>query len=410
MIEEFELFVDGAASGNPGPAGIGGILSKENEEVLTFSESIGEATNNVAEYKALIKGLGEAAARGVRSIRVFSDSELMVNQMNGDYKVKSENLTDLNKQATELAQGFEDIEIVHVLREKNKRADELACKAIKGSSLAGNKKTARSKRITFISDFGEGDGWTGICKAVVKDINPDAEIIDIAHDIPGFDIRKGAFVLATAVLYIKAAAHMAVIDPGVGGQRRPVVVKSLNGGVFVGPDNGLLIPAVKRDGGVDSAFAISNPVYMLYDGMATFNARDIFAPAAAHISRGISPEDFGEQLDVDTLTPGPWGEARMSSQGWEAEIIDIDRFGTARLNIQSHDKERIDLEIDKHVELMLSSRTEQVTFKNTFSDVAPGETLILIDSSGFLSIAVNTGSAADKLGLYTGMRIHLSTS
>ncbi len=408
MTERFELFVDGAASGNPGPAGIGGTLLKDGEEVVSFSEPIGETTNNVAEYKALIKGLGEAIKQGAYKIEVFSDSELMVKQMKGHYKVKSDNLSGLHDEANRLIREFEKIEITHVTRDKNKKADELACKAIEDKRPASvNKKAAPKARITFTSDFGEGDGWTGICKAVIKDINPEADIIDIAHDIPGFDIRKGAFVLATAVLYIKADAHMAVIDPGVGGQRRPVIVRSANGGVFVGPDNGLLMPALDRDGGPDKAILISNPDYTLDDGMATFNARDIFAPVAAHLSKGVGLDDFGEPLDTGTLTPGPWGEARMSSQGWETEIIDIDRFGTARLNIQAHDKERIGFEIDRLAELILSSRTEEIAFKRTFSDVGPGEPLILIDSSGYLSVAVNTGSAADKLGLYVGMRLHL---
>ena len=411
MTDKFTLYIDGAASGNPGPAGIGGVIIKNGEEVKTYSQAIGEATNNIAEYQALIKGLHELVGLGALDIEVFSDSELLVKQMKGEYKVKSENLAGLNKEARQLIESFNDMSITHIPRAKNKTADGLACEAIKEKRSGGSrKKTVRSNRITFISDFGQGDGWTGICKAVIKDINPDADIIDIAHDIPVFDIRKGAFVLATAVQYVKAAAHMAVVDPGVGGQRRPVIIRTVNGSLFVGPDNGLLLPAAERDGGVDKAVSISNPAYMLDEGLATFNARDVFAPVSAHITKGVGLDEFGEAIDTGTLTPGPWGDARMSSQGWEAEVIDVDRFGTARLNIQSHDAGKIGLEIDKKSGLILSSRTEDISFKRTFGDVSPGEPVMLIDSSGFLSIAVNMGSAADKLGLYVGMRLHLMTS
>jgi S-adenosylmethionine hydrolase len=411
MTDKFTLYIDGAASGNPGPAGIGGVIIKNGEEVKTYSQAIGEATNNIAEYQALIKGLNELVGLGALDIEVFSDSELLVKQMKGEYKVKSENLAGLKKEARQLMESFNDTSITHIPRAKNKTADGLACEAIKEKRTGGSrKKTVHSNRITFISDFGQGDGWTGICKAVIKDINPDADIIDIAHDIPVFDIRKGAFVLATAVQYVKAAAHMAVVDPGVGGQRRPVIIRTVNGSLFVGPDNGLLLPAAERDGGVDKAVSISNPAYILDEGLATFNARDVFAPVSAHITKGIGLDEFGEAIDTGTLTPGPWGDARMSSQGWEAEVIDVDRFGTARLNIQSHDAGKIGLEIDKKSGLILSSRTEDISFKRTFGDVSPGEPVMLIDSSGFLSIAINMGSAADKLGLYVGMRLHLMTS
>lgn len=405
-VSELIIYCDGAASGNPGPAGIGGYAILDGEEAFSFSEAIGHATNNVAEYRALVFALDQAASLKADSVTVFTDSELMARQLTGRYQVKNQGLKELFGQATALLGAYEHHDVKHIPRTENARADDLACQAIADERPAA-KPGASRPRITFTSDFGEGDGWTGVVRAVVTDINPAAEIIDLAHDIPAFDIRKGAFVLATAVPYVTAAAHLAVVDPGVGGQRRPVIIEAANAQVFVGPDNGLLLPAVERSGGATRAFSITNPKYLLEDTWATFDARSVFAPAAAHISAGVPLAELGSEVSSSTLAPSPWMHARMSAQGIEAEIIDIDRFGTARLNIDAADFDGLGLRTGSDVELSWSGKSVMMRIERTFGDVTTGDPVSLVDSSGFLSAAVNTGSAAEKFGLYVGLRIHL---
>lgn len=401
-MNQIIIYCDGAASGNPGPAGVGGVLLKDGVEVDFFSESIGEATNNVAEYRALITALSKAYALGADSVLVHSDSELMVKQIKGEYTVKNEGLAPLYREATELLGRFGSYEISHVRREENSRADDLAKNACQGCV-----PEKRPNRITFTSDFGHGDGWTGICRAVMRDINPNVEIIDVAHDLPGFDVRKGAFVLATAVLYVEAAVHMAVVDPGVGGTRQAIALETADGTFLVGPDNGLLLPAADRLGGVAKAVAITNPDYMLPSEWATFNARDVFSPVSAHLAKGVAIEKLGQETDRNGLALAPWSPSRMTSNGLEGEIIDIDRFGTARLNITSDEIRRAGVSAGGSIGFEFGSREERMRFERTFSDVGHGEAVALIDSSGFLAIAVNTGSAQDRFGLSTGVRVTL---
>src|SRR5918999_2223398 len=154
--------------------------------------------------------------------------------------------------------------------------------------------------ITFLSDFGLQDDFVGVCHGVIKRIAPDVEIVDITHGIPPQSVLQGALVLANTVPYLPAGVHLAVVDPGVGSDRRGIALRA-DERIFVGPDNGLLVIAGEKVGGVSAAQEITNRRYALEPVSATFHGRDIFSPAAAHLSLGLDPAELGNALDIETL-------------------------------------------------------------------------------------------------------------
>lgn len=414
-----KIYVDGAAWGNPGPAGIGGVLYKDGKEIGRFSEYLGEATNNEAEYQALIFALKQAQPEKEESVEIYSDSELLVRQLTSTYKVKSVNLKPLYEEVKILLSHFTQVRITHISRDQNTEADRLANQAIAKRHPHPASRIQRPAVISFLSDFGYADGWMGICKGVIKNIKSDAEIIDISHDIPSFDVKKAAFVLVQAVSFIKARVHLAVVDPGVGGARRPIAIESEQDSFLVGPDNGVLIPAAKRLGGTRKVVEISNKKFMLEPVAPTFHGRDIFSPAAAYLLKGIDLTELGSEIESATLEKAPWSEpkigGRFSKQGrrepspWiEAEVIDIDKFGTGHLNVtQSHLKE-LKINDGEKLKIEWGKSSQILPFLKTFSDVEKGKPLLLIDSSNYLCIAVNQGSASKLFNLRAGQQVKLS--
>src|SRR5918992_2592902 len=155
--------------------------------------------------------------------------------------------------------------------------------------------------VTFLSDFGLQDDFVGVCHGVIKRIAPSVEIVDITHGIPPRAVLQGAVVLANTIPYRPPGVRLAVVDPGVGGIRRPVALRSRTGRLFVGPDNGLLVPAIDADGGVDGGHELANPEYALPSVSRTFHGRDLFSPAAAHLALGVPPAELGPPLAVETL-------------------------------------------------------------------------------------------------------------
>src|SRR5918999_2002778 len=154
--------------------------------------------------------------------------------------------------------------------------------------------------ITFLTDFGLMDDFVGTCHGVMKRIAPDAEIIDITHGIPPQRVLQGALVLANTLPYMPPGVHLAVVDPGVGGGRRALALRDREGRLYVGPDNGLLVPAAER-AGIEAAHELANPQYALGTISRTFHGRDLFAPAAAHLSLGVPLEELGPPLATDVL-------------------------------------------------------------------------------------------------------------
>lgn len=260
--------------------------------------------------------------------------------------------------------------------------------------------------VCFISDFGLDDTWTGVCHAVIHRICPAARVVDLAHQIEPFDIRKGAAVAAAGVHQLPDAIHLVVIDPGVGELRRDLCLVTRAGTRLVGPDNGVLIPAALRAGGIEAAYSIDSSELGVLEPLGTFHARDVFAPAAAALACGIEPVALGEPLDSATLVEGPFSLARWEGDHLISEVLERDRFGSLRTSITDQD-------IDVHglrgaiLEMVIGHVVLTVPFGRSFSDVPKGELVALVDSSGWLTLAENTGSAFERFGIEPGAHVRV---
>jgi len=258
--------------------------------------------------------------------------------------------------------------------------------------------------VTFITDFGLDWGPVGICHAVMRGINPQISIVDISHGIPAFDIRAGAWVLTSIFPYVPPAVHVVVVDPGVGTQRLPIAILCRRGDVLIGPDNGVLIPATRRLGGIVEARKISNKALMRPDISYTFHGRDIFCPVAAHLSSGVSFEDVGEILPISDLVQAPWREPEIDGHRVVAEVAILDKFGNIRTNIEA-----ADWPLSTGEKIILKHKNNQVNLPvaRTFGEVNRGDLLIYEDSSRFICIGQNLGHAGNTLGIGPGDTIQL---
>ena len=253
--------------------------------------------------------------------------------------------------------------------------------------------------ITFTTDFGTRDWFVSTMKGVVLGINPRANIVDVTHEIPPGDVRSGAFALMASYRYFpKGTVHVAVVDPGVGGSRRAIAVQTKNY-TFVGPDNGVLSWALARER-IKGVRLLENRKYFLGSVSRTFHGRDVFAPVAAHMRRGLPTNHLGRALtDFVRL---PWPEPKLSRNEVRGEIVYIDRFGNGITNIQA--ESLVHLRTPVHCEVS-GRRKMRCTLAEFYSAVASRQPVTVIGSSGFLEIAVNSGSAERQYGLHTGNKV-----
>lgn len=265
-----------------------------------------------------------------------------------------------------------------------------------------SEEAAVSGLVTFTSDFGTSEEWVGVVKGVILSINPKAVIVDISHDIPPFDIGKGAFVLAAALPHMPQGVHLAVVDPGVGTRRLAVALQCARGDFLVGPDNGLLIPAAERLGGVRRAFFLENRDFFRHPVHPTFHARDVFAPVAAHLSLGVDPSEMGMPLEVEDLVPVPWGRARTARGAVYATVIDVDRFGSLRLNAYPEEVKELGYRLGDRVTVGLGDGEMEFTLASTFGKVEAGTPLLFEDSSGVMALGVSGGNLARRTGSRPG--------
>jgi S-adenosylmethionine hydrolase len=261
--------------------------------------------------------------------------------------------------------------------------------------------------VTFLSDFGLRDDFVGTCHGVIKRIAPDAEIIDITHGISPRAIVQGALVLANTVAYMPVGVHLAVIDPGVGGPRRALALRDDEGRLYVGPDNGLLLPAAER-AGLAEAHEIVNPEYALAPVSRTFHGRDIFAPAAAHLASGVAPAELGPPIDAGALVrlelPSP--EVRPNRIG--STILYVDAFGNIQLNLTREHLDEAGLEPGARVELELDGQRYFAVAARTFSDARTGDLILYEDSYRNVAVAMNRGSAAELLAAFAGQELRIN--
>jgi S-adenosylmethionine hydrolase len=259
--------------------------------------------------------------------------------------------------------------------------------------------------IAFLTDFGLRDDFVGTCHGVMKRIAPDVQIIDVTHGIEPHQVLQGALVLAATLPYMPVGVHLAVVDPGVGGVRRALALRDEEGHLFVGPDNGLLVPAAEAGGGIVAAHELANPDYALQPVSRTFHGRDLFAPAAAHLARGVPLGELGPPLDPEVLVRLGLPEPDVHAGRIAANALYVDRFGNVALNIAATHLEDAGAPPGTRVRLELPAASRNAVVARTFADVAPGDTVVYEDSYGNVAIAVSRGNAAEALGLDAGAQV-----
>ncbi|HEY2074566.1 MAG TPA: SAM-dependent chlorinase/fluorinase [Gaiellaceae bacterium] len=262
--------------------------------------------------------------------------------------------------------------------------------------------------ITFLTDFGLEDDFVGTCHGVMKRIAPDAQIIDVTHGIKPGRILQGALVLANTLAYMPQGVHLAVVDPGVGGSRRPLVLQDAEGRFYVGPDNGLLLPAADRFGGVAAAHELANPAYALERVSRTFHGRDLFAPAAAHLAAGVGIAELGPPIAPEELVRLDVPELELDGPHILATVLAVDRFGNVSLNLTREQLEESEVVPGTRVELARDSGKWFAVAARTFGDARAGELILYEDSYRNVAVAVSLGSAAELLGVDEGSRLSIT--
>ena len=259
--------------------------------------------------------------------------------------------------------------------------------------------------ISFLSDYGSGDEFVGVVHSVIRSIAPDVAVVDICHEVPPYDVRAGSLTLVRAVQYLAPGIVLGVVDPGVGTDRRAVAVEVGEGGeaVFIGPDNGLLAPAVSMVGGATRAVELTDAAYHLPAPGPTFAGRDIFAPVAAYLCTGVELSALGPEVDPLSLRPGLVPLPRTEGHATEAEALWVDRFGNIQLNLGPDDLGGL----GDRVSVRWAEQSRTAIRVETFSDVGPGQLGLLIDSYGLLALVLDRASASDELGIDAGAQVRL---
>jgi S-adenosyl-L-methionine hydrolase (adenosine-forming) len=253
--------------------------------------------------------------------------------------------------------------------------------------------------ITLTSDFGLKDPYVAEMKGAILTINPNANIVDASHGVDKFNVRMGAFMLASAAPYFpKGTIHLAVVDPGVGTERRAIVVETKRG-FFVGPDNGVLMLAAQAQR-IEHIYTLTNPKFMLADVSSTFHGRDIFAPAAAYLDKGVAPKEFGPEI-TDAVAP-TFAAVECKDGSLFGEVLYVDGFGNVITNLAQNE-----LSTSKAVKVNLHHISLQLTVTKTYAQAKPQEPVALIGSHGFLELALNQGNFAEKYRVRAGDRIEI---
>lgn len=260
--------------------------------------------------------------------------------------------------------------------------------------------------IAFLTDFGLQDDFVGTCHGVIKRIAPQAEIIDITHGIPPQAVLQGALVLANTLPYMPIGVHLAVVDPGVGGHRRSLALRDVDGRLYVGPDNGLLLPAVEQ-AGIAEARELANPAYALASISRTFHGRDLFAPAAAHLAAGVPLAELGPPIDPAALVRLDLPEPSFDGATVGATALYVDSFGNIALNLTRDDLDRIGIVPGTRVELEVAGERYYAVVARTFADARPGDVILYEDSYRNMSVAISNGNAARMLHAAIGQSLRI---
>jgi S-adenosylmethionine hydrolase len=259
--------------------------------------------------------------------------------------------------------------------------------------------------VSFLSDFGHADEFVGVVKSVIRGLAPAATVIDLTHDIAAHDIRAGSLSLARAVPYVASGVVLAIVDPGVGTDRRAVAIEVADGeGVFVGPDNGLLAAAVALTGGAQRCVELTDAKYHLESAGGTFAGRDVFAPVVGHLCSGVDLAELGDVIDPITLLPGMLPISREEGGAVVAEVLWVDHYGNVQLNVGLDELEPLG---DPVSIAFGGDKTRVVRRAAAYASVKPGDVGIVIDAYGLVSLAADRASAADALRLRQGDSVTL---
>jgi S-adenosylmethionine hydrolase len=271
----------------------------------------------------------------------------------------------------------------------------------------------RYDTVSFLTDYGTADEFVGVVKSVIRDLAPHVTVLDLTHEIPPFDVRAGSLALARCIGYVPGGVVLGVVDPGVATTRRAVAIEVAGGaGVVVGPDNGLLAPAVAMAGGAERAVELTNPDYQLEAAGATFAGRDVFAPAAAYLCNGVDLHELGDPIDPGVLLPGTIPLPREDGDELISEVLWVDRFGNAQLNVGPDD---LPAGWGSMLQVRVIAPTDPTggggrtaRRATSFAELAAGAVGLVLDSYGMLAIAMDQRSAADELGLAAGDQVVLA--
>ncbi len=252
--------------------------------------------------------------------------------------------------------------------------------------------------VTFLTDFGLRDPSAGVLSGVVLAITPNARTLDLTHAIPPYDVEAGAEALVESLVHLPVGVHVAVVDPGVGTQRRPIAIRCVRGDVLVGPDNGLLLPAAEALGGVAAVVVLDNERWWGPYRSHTFHGRDLFSPVAAHLTAGVAFGDLGSPLDPSLLVPAATLPLEVKEGELHTVVRIVDGFGTLVLAGDRSDAVAAlgALEPNMPLRITVGEVTIETVWANRFGDVPEHEPLCYIDSAGRLAVAINRGSAAER--------------
>lgn len=261
--------------------------------------------------------------------------------------------------------------------------------------------------VTFLSDFGLQDDFVGVCHGVIARIAPAARVIDITHGIAPQAVLQGAVVLRNALPYLPAGVHLAVVDPGVGGDRRAIAVRARDGRVFVGPDNGLLLLAAEL-AGVETAHELTDTRYRLPTVSRTFHARDVFAPAAAHLAAGVGLDELGPAVEPSDLIRLDVPQPELGRAQIGTVVLAVDRFGNIATNVGAEQLEQLGIGPGDRVEIRLTLDRYYASVATTFADAEPGELILYEDSYGMVTLAISQGNAARLTGVRAGDELRIA--
>ena len=265
--------------------------------------------------------------------------------------------------------------------------------------------------ISFLSDYGHDDEFVGVVHSVIAAIAPHVRVVDVTHGIAGCNVRAGGLALARAAPYLMPGVVLAVVDPGVGTDRRPVAVEVGEGAsVLVGPDNGLLAPAVALVGGASRAVELTSTEHRLEAWTelgSTFDGRDVFAPAAAHLCCGVPLSELGPAIDPATMTPGMLPVSHLDGSDLVAEVLWVDRFGNCQLNVDPTELDTLAVD-GTPLQVVAGDDLRTAERARAYAEVQPGRVGLITDSTGLVSLALPQQSAADQLGLREGSEVRIT--